>query len=54
VAFSHLFLKGWDSIQEVNTYPPATGPLALYQIDEFYKTIDFAILGVRISDYLKF
>ncbi|XP_076244510.1 mucolipin-3 [Calliopsis andreniformis] len=45
IAFSHLFLKGWDAVQEVTTYPPASGPLAIYKRDEFHSTIDFALNG---------
>jgi len=39
-------LKDWDPIREVDTYPPATGPMALYKVNEFFDTIDFAVLGV--------
>jgi hypothetical protein len=49
IAFSHLFLKDWDPIREVDTYPPATGPMALYKVDEFFSTIDYAVLGVFIE-----
>ncbi|KOC61158.1 Mucolipin-3 [Habropoda laboriosa] len=45
IAFSHLFLKGWDATQEVALYPPATGPLAIYKKDDFYRTIDYALDG---------
>ncbi|CAK9806392.1 Mcoln3 [Anthophora quadrimaculata] len=45
IAFSHLFLKGWDATQEVAAYPPATGPLAIYKRDDFYSTIDYALDG---------
>lgn len=45
IAFSHLFLKGWDPSMEINVYPPSAGPLAIYQIDEFYETIDYAYNG---------
>ncbi|KAI5703386.1 hypothetical protein M8J75_011198 [Diaphorina citri] len=45
VAFSHLFLKGWDPTREVNSYPPALGPLAIYYKDTFYSTIDYAVVG---------
>lgn len=45
ITFSHLFLKGWDSTREVEAYPPGAGPLAVYQIDEFYDTIDYAYSG---------
>lgn len=45
VAFSHLFLRGWDDASEVDTYPPTKGPLALYVEDDFYGTIDYAVEG---------
>nr|NVI71395.1 transient receptor potential cation channel, mucolipin ortholog [Cucujiformia] len=45
ITFSHLFLKGWDATREINSYPPTAGPLAIYQIDEFYSTIDYAFNG---------
>lgn len=45
ITFSHLFLKNWDSTREVNAYPPAAGPLAVYKIQDFYDTIDYAVLG---------
>ncbi|XP_069694607.1 mucolipin-3-like isoform X2 [Periplaneta americana] len=45
IAFSHLFLKGWDATREVNSYPPGVGPLALYKINEFYSTVDYAVVG---------
>lgn len=45
IAFSHLFLLGWDPSREVNDYPPGSGPLALYKIPEFYDTIDYAVNG---------
>ncbi|KAL1110348.1 hypothetical protein AAG570_007879 [Ranatra chinensis] len=43
ITFSHLFLKGWDPVREVNSYPPGLGPLALYLKDDFYETIDYAV-----------
>nr|NVI71439.1 transient receptor potential cation channel, mucolipin ortholog [Cucujiformia] len=45
ISFSHLFLKGWDATREINSYPPTAGPLAIYQIEDFYATIDFAFEG---------
>nr|NVI71453.1 transient receptor potential cation channel, mucolipin ortholog [Cucujiformia] len=42
ITFSHLFLKGWDATREINSYPPTAGPLAIYQIPDFYLTIDYA------------
>lgn len=45
IAFSHLFLKGWDSSREVESYPPAVGPFALYEKTEFFNTVQFAVDG---------
>nr|NVI71472.1 transient receptor potential cation channel, mucolipin ortholog [Cucujiformia] len=45
ISFSHLFLKGWDATREINSYPPTAGPLAVYLIDDFYETLDFAFEG---------
>lgn len=47
IAFSHLFLKGWDSSREVESYPPSVGPLALYEKQEFFDTIDYALSGYQ-------
>lgn len=49
IAFSHLFLKGWDVTREVNSYPPAVGPLAIYQSMDFFLTIDYAVSGVGMK-----
>lgn len=45
ITFSHLFLLGWDSTREINAYPPAAGPLAVYKLEEFYNTLDYAYEG---------
>lgn len=45
ITFSHLFLLGWDSTREINAYPPGAGPLAVYKIEEFYNTLDYAYEG---------
>lgn len=45
ITFSHLFLKGWDTTREVLSYPPAVGPLAIYEKDDFYSTLDYAYEG---------
>ncbi|XP_031629741.1 mucolipin-3-like [Contarinia nasturtii] len=47
VSFSHLFLRGWDDTSEVESYPAAKGPFALYFQDEFYDTIDYAVAGYK-------
>ncbi|CAK1586494.1 unnamed protein product [Parnassius mnemosyne] len=45
ISFSHLFLLGWDSTREINAYPPGAGPLAVYKINEFFNTLDYAYAG---------
>lgn len=45
VSFSHLFLRDWDDASEVDSYPAAKGPMALYFQDDFYATIDYAMSG---------
>lgn len=45
VSFSHLFLRGWDASREIQAYPPAVGPLAIYKIEDFWQTIDYAYAG---------
>lgn len=47
ISFSHLFLLGWDSTREINAYPPGAGPLAVYKVDEFYNTLDYAFAGYQ-------
>lgn len=42
VSFSHLFLRDWDATREVNAYPPSIGPLAVYKVEDFYATLDYA------------
>ncbi|XP_050716232.1 mucolipin-3-like isoform X3 [Eriocheir sinensis] len=44
VSFSHLFIKGWESTREIQVYPPGTGPLAVYEKQEFYAYLDYAII----------
>lgn len=43
ISFEHLFLSKWDASRETASYPPSTGSYALYEIDEFYKHLDFAV-----------
>ena len=48
IGFSHLFLgKAWDPVREIDTYPPSTGALALYE-----KVTD-VLNGFRMDDTLK-
>ncbi|KAG8256877.1 Mucolipin-2 [Homalodisca vitripennis] len=51
ISFSHLFLRGWSEEREVNAYPPNLGPLAIYKKDDFFDTIDYAVIGVSIKQY---
>lgn len=48
ISFSHLFLKGWTEEREVNAYPPNLGPFAIYNKDDFYDTLDYAVVGVSV------
>ncbi|XP_019754608.1 mucolipin-3 isoform X1 [Dendroctonus ponderosae] len=51
ITFSHLFLKNWDATREVNSYPPAAGPLAIYKEQDFFQTLDYAYDGyVRVGE----
>ncbi|KAK6632236.1 hypothetical protein RUM44_007267 [Polyplax serrata] len=50
IAFSHLFLQGWDSSREITTYPPQSGTLAIYKTSEFFSVIDFAVLNYASLD----
>lgn len=42
-SFRHIFLRDWTSIREVVSYPPSTGPYAVYTKPEFYKNVDHVI-----------
>ncbi|CAL4150759.1 unnamed protein product, partial [Meganyctiphanes norvegica] len=44
ISFSHLFIKGWDTTREIQVYPPADGPLAVYKKSEFYEYLDYAVI----------
>ncbi|XP_064120479.1 mucolipin-3-like isoform X3 [Macrobrachium nipponense] len=43
ISFSHLFIQGWDTSREVQVYPPADGPLAVYKKSDFFDYLDYAI-----------
>ncbi|KAK8729969.1 hypothetical protein OTU49_008411 [Cherax quadricarinatus] len=43
ISFSHLFIKNWDTSREIQVYPPAGGPLAVYKQSEFFAFLDYAI-----------
>ena len=56
ISFSHLFLRNWDATMEVEAYPPAIGPLAVYVREDFFATVDYAIkryqnLSIAIGPY---
>jgi len=46
IAFSHLFLMDWDAAREVTSYPPPTGPNAVYTKEAFYNHLNFAVSQV--------
>jgi len=43
VAFSHMFLKDWDMGDSDPPYPKAAGPLSVYNRQQYYEYLDFAI-----------
>ncbi|XP_043240028.1 mucolipin-3-like [Amphibalanus amphitrite] len=43
VSLQHLLVRGWDVSREVNAYPPAIGPLAVYAQADYFAALDFAI-----------
>ncbi|KAK7078325.1 Mucolipin-2 [Halocaridina rubra] len=43
ISFSHLFIKGWDTSREIQVYPPADGPLAVYKRSDFFEYLDYSI-----------
>ncbi|XP_042865160.1 mucolipin-3-like isoform X3 [Penaeus japonicus] len=43
ISFSHLFIKGWDTTREIQVYPPADGPLAVYKKATFFEYLDYAV-----------
>lgn len=43
IALDHLFLEGWTPIREVPSYPPSTGPYAVYTKRDFYRNVDTVI-----------
>merc|ERR1719481_2127528 len=47
IAFEHCFIKDWDQVREVHSYPPATGKLALYRKSDFFIFTDFVVRGLQ-------
>lgn len=48
IAFSHIFLQEWDVTREAPSYPPSAGPLAVYDKQQFYQYLDFAVQNVGV------
>ena len=46
LAFRHLYLKDWNPSYETLPYPPASGPYAIYTIEEFYDYANHALKQV--------
>lgn len=44
VTFQHLFMNHWDASYDTAAYPPSSGAYALYEIDDFYAHVDFAVI----------
>ncbi|KFM57639.1 Mucolipin-3, partial [Stegodyphus mimosarum] len=42
-SFRHIFLLGWTPLRDVVSYPPSTGPYAVYTKPEFFQNIDYVI-----------
>ncbi|KAK7101278.1 hypothetical protein V1264_024080 [Littorina saxatilis] len=40
-ALKHLVLKDWSATYETMTYPPATGPFAVYTVDDLLDSIQY-------------
>ena len=47
VSLDHIFIRDWDQVREIHTYPPSTGKLAVYRRSEFFEFINFVIQGWR-------
>lgn len=41
--FRHIFIPDWTAIRDVASYPPSTGPYAVYTKSDFYSNIDHVI-----------
>ncbi|GIX86708.1 mucolipin-3 [Caerostris extrusa] len=39
-SFKHMFLKDWTPLRDVVSYPPSTGPYAVYTKPDFYGNVD--------------
>ena len=51
VAFSHMFLKDWDMGSSDPPYPKAAGPLSVYNRQQYYEYLDFAIQNVYTKSF---
>ncbi|OQR77875.1 mucolipin-3-like [Tropilaelaps mercedesae] len=43
MALDHMFLEGWTSVREVASYPPSTGPYAVYTKKAFYSHLNAVV-----------
>lgn len=43
IALKHMYLKDWQNSYETMPYPPAIGQYAIYNFDELYEHINFAM-----------
>lgn len=42
-SFRHMFLKDWTAIRDVVSYPPSTGPYAVYTKSNFYENVNHVV-----------
>jgi len=42
ISLENMFLRNWDSVREINSYPPAAGAYALYSKSAFFAQLDHA------------
>lgn len=42
-SFRHMFLPDWTAIRDVVSYPPSTGPYAVYTKPDFYKNVNHVV-----------
>ncbi|XP_054719335.1 mucolipin-3-like [Uloborus diversus] len=42
-SFRHMFLADWTAIRDIVSYPPSTGPYAVYTRQDFYRNVDHIV-----------
>lgn len=52
IALNHIMFKGWDPSWETMPYPATTGEYALYQTQEFYDHLNYAMTNVSANIHI--